>query len=129
MPVFPALALGGGCTAFILRLLQWRTGFEPDTGLPVPGTPFGVLTAALVLLAMVACILLRKSCRRKRAYASLPGGLLHRRGRPSDPGGGRRILMAVSGLADLAAGMGVQALPGMVQSASVSQREQLLLGL
>ena len=41
----PLLAvLGGGC-AFLLRLWQNRTGFEADTGLPIPGAPAGAALA------------------------------------------------------------------------------------
>ena len=127
--VFPALALGGGCTAFILRLLQWRTGFEPDTGLPIPGTPFGVATAVLALLAMAACILLRKKLPEEKEGTPLfPAGFSTGEAGLLTLAVAGIFLMAVSGLADLAAGMGVQALPGMAQSATVSQREQLLLG-
>lgn len=51
-------ALAGGAAAFALRFAQVRTGFEQDTGLPVPGNffaaalpaVFAVLAAALVLL-------------------------------------------------------------------------------
>jgi len=34
---FPVISLAGGAAAFLLRLMQNRTGFEADTGLPVPG--------------------------------------------------------------------------------------------
>jgi len=48
----PAVPLAGGAVAFFLRLLQNRTGYEPDTGLPVPGSPFSLLVPlALILLA------------------------------------------------------------------------------
>ena len=44
---FPLLALVGGGAAFILRLLQRRTGFEADTGLPIPGNPYALLLVGL----------------------------------------------------------------------------------
>lgn len=127
--VFPILALGGGCAAFVLRLLQWRTGFEPDTGLPIPGTPFGVLTAALAALVMVLCVLLRK-----KLPAETEGTPLFPAGFAADPGiltlaVAGVFLMAAAGLADIAAGMGVQALPGMADLSAVSRREQLILGM
>ena len=43
------LSVGGGCAAFVLRLLQLHTGFEIATGLPIPGNP-----AALILLLLLA---------------------------------------------------------------------------
>lgn len=50
----PVLILGGGACAFLLRLMEIRTGFESATGLPVPGTVWRYLLAAvLVLLAAV----------------------------------------------------------------------------
>lgn len=49
---FPALALAGGAAAFVLRLLQVRTGFEAETGLPIPGNPWGL--ALIVLLFLLA---------------------------------------------------------------------------
>ena len=127
--VFPILALGGGCAAFVLRLLQWRAGFEPDTGLPIPGTPFGAATAALAVLTMAACFLLRK-----KLPADKEGTPLFPAGFATGEAGLLTLvvagvfLMAAAGLADVAAGMGVQALPGMAQSSAVSQREQLILG-
>ena len=50
----PLLALVGGVAAFVLRLLQNRTGFEAATGLPVPGNVPGlVLVALLAVLALM----------------------------------------------------------------------------
>lgn len=48
-------ALGGGA-AFVLRLLQNRTGFEPDTGLPVPGS-FAAIALMALLLGLGAVLL------------------------------------------------------------------------
>ena len=128
--VFPALALGGGCAAFILRLLQQRTGFEPDTGLPIPGTPFGVATAVLTLLAIVACILLRQKLPKEQEGTPLfPAGFSTGDAGLLTLAVAGVFLMAAAGLADLAAGLGVQSFPGMAQNATVSQREQLLLGI
>lgn len=50
----PAAALAGGVLCFLLRLAQNRTGFEPDTGLPVAGNAFAIaLPAALAVTAAV----------------------------------------------------------------------------
>lgn len=51
-PYLPAVPLMGGAAAFALRLLQNRTGFEQDTGLPIPGNLFARLVPlALIVLA------------------------------------------------------------------------------
>lgn len=54
--ILPLTAVLGGVTAFILRLLQRHTGFESDTGLPIPGNPAGILL--VVLLAALAAVLI-----------------------------------------------------------------------
>lgn len=57
--LWPWLALAGGCGAFLPRWAQLRFGFEADTGLPVPGDPWGVvlpvLLAALAILFLALC--------------------------------------------------------------------------
>lgn len=55
---FPALALAGGAAAFVFRLLQVRTGFEADTGLPIPGNPWGLILIVLLVLVAAALALL-----------------------------------------------------------------------
>ena len=127
--VFPVLALGGGCAAFVLRLLQWRVGFEPDTGLPVPGAPFGAATALLTVLVLVLSGLLSRRLPKEtegtplfpQGFSTAEAGLL-------TLAVAGVFLMAVSGLADMAAGLGVQGLPGMAALSAVSRREQLILG-
>ena len=57
---FPVLAFGGGAAAFVLRLLQNRTGFEAATGLPVPGNLWGILLAALLAVTAVFNLLLTR---------------------------------------------------------------------
>ena len=127
--VFPILALGGGCAGFALRLLQWHTGFELDTGLPVPGTPYGVLTAVLAAAAMVLCFLLRKKLPEEKEGSPLfPDGFS-----TSDAGLLTLVvagvfLMAAAGLADMAAGLGIQGLPGMDALSASFRREQLIQG-
>lgn len=102
----PALAVLGGAAAFLLRLLQNRTGFEAETGLPVPGNVPGLaLIALLVLLAAVTCVLVGK----------LPGEQS-----PAFPADFSTtepkllvlpvmgvLLIALSGLLDLAQGLGI----------------------
>ena len=63
MKRFSASILGVcfGAAGFVLRLLQNRTGFEPDTGLPVPGN---IPALALpVLLVLAAVVLYLAACR------------------------------------------------------------------
>ena len=57
----PLLALVGGVAAFVLRLLQNRTGFEAATGLPIPGNAPGLaLVALLAVLALAFLLLVRR---------------------------------------------------------------------
>ena len=39
---WPLMAVIGGAGAFVLRLLQRSTGFEADTGLPIPGNLYAL---------------------------------------------------------------------------------------
>ena len=55
----PAVALGAA--GFAVRFLQNRTGFEPDTGLPVPGNIPAILLPVLLVLA--AAVLYLAACR------------------------------------------------------------------
>lgn len=45
----PLTAVVGGGAAWALRLLQNRTGFEADTGLPIPGNLAGIALALLLV--------------------------------------------------------------------------------
>ena len=53
----PLTAVLGGAAAWVLRLLQDHTGFEPDTGLPIPGNLAGLALAALLIGLGVALII------------------------------------------------------------------------
>lgn len=56
----PFAALAGGLIALALRALQNKTGFEPETGLPIPGTPAAVaLVLVLIALALIFLLLIR----------------------------------------------------------------------
>ncbi len=58
--LLPLAAAAGGAAALVLRLLQNKTGFDPATGLPIPGNAPGIALAAfLVLLAAALCLLTR----------------------------------------------------------------------
>ena len=56
----PLLSVTGGAGCFILRLLQNRTAFEPDTGLPIPGHPLSILLPAVLVLLAAAVLLLAR---------------------------------------------------------------------
>ena len=128
--VFPILALGGGCAAFVLRLLQWRTGFEPDTGLPIPGTPFGAATAVLAAAVLAICFLLRKKLPEEAEGAPVfPAGFSVTEPAILTLAVTGVFLMAAAGLADIAAGMGIQGLPGAELSSAAASREHLILGV
>lgn len=58
--LLPLVSVAGGAAALVLRLLQNKTGFEPATGLPVPGSAPGLALAALLaVLAAALCLLAR----------------------------------------------------------------------
>lgn len=60
--LLPVLAVAGGAAAFLLRLLQNRTGFEWDTGLAIPGNlPGTALILLFVVLAAAFFLLGRKT--------------------------------------------------------------------
>ena len=102
----PLTAVLGGAAAWVLRLLQNNTGFEADTGLPIPGNPAGLALAVLLIglgAALAAgCFLLPKEedpgPALPRDFDTANTGLL------TVPMCGV-FLMALSGLADLAEGL------------------------
>ena len=55
--LWPLLAVIGGGAAFVLRLLQRGTGFEADTGLPIPGNPYAVLLVIWFVVVAAGCLL------------------------------------------------------------------------
>ena len=71
----PLTALLGGGAAFALRMLQNSTGFEPDTGLPIPGNIAGTaLLALLIALAAAILWLARQLPQEEPGAASFPSG-------------------------------------------------------
>lgn len=136
----PLTAVLGGAAAWVLRLLQNNTGFEADTGLPVPGDLAGlalvVLLAGLGAALAATALLLPKEedpgPSLPRDFDTANTGLL------TVPMCGV-FLMALSGLADLAEG--ARLLPGGLVSSrhaiygillagglGYSARGQLLMG-
>ena len=55
---FTLLTVGGSIVCFLLRFLQNRCGFEPDTGLPIAGSPHSFLLPGVLLLLTAAAFLL-----------------------------------------------------------------------
>lgn len=65
------LTVIGGLVCFILRFLQNRYGFEPDTGLPIAGSLYSfLLPGALLLIAAAALLLCRRLPRGKEPACS-----------------------------------------------------------
>ena len=140
--VLPLVAVAGGAAAFVLRLLQNRTGFEAETGLVIPGNLFGLaLVVLLVVLAAAVLVLSR----------GLPGRSENAPAFPADfsvedpkqlvlPVAGA-FLVALAGLADLFEGLTSRNLLTQMRAAAdpyglaaaetalFSARIQLILGL
>ena len=58
--LWPLLAAIGGVGAFLLRLLQRSTGFEVDTGLPIPGNLYAILLVAWFVVLAAVCLLVAR---------------------------------------------------------------------
>ncbi len=132
--LLPLAAGVSGIAAFVLRLVQYRTGFEADTGLPVPGHPAGIaLVVLLVAMAAVLAVLARKLPAGSPAFpadfstADVNALMLPMAG---------VFLMGLSGAMELLSGIGILGggveLPGIGTLALVSvpgSRQMLLTGL
>lgn len=137
----PLTALLGGAAAYVLRMLQNRTGFEPDTGLPIPGNPAGMaLAALLVLLAAAFFFLIRRLPQEEAGEFVFPADFsTDKPGLLAVPMAGV-FLIALSGLVDLSECLGVlpegigfsqHALYGVLREGGMgfSPRGQALLGI
>lgn len=105
---FPLAAVAGGAAALVLRLLQNRTGYEPDTGLPIPGNVPGMALALLLAaLAVTLLFLVRLLPREGENGPSFPEDFRARNpGLLALPIAGI-FLMAASGVLDLLLGAGL----------------------
>lgn len=56
----PLAAILGGGIAFALRLAQNRTGFSPETGLPIPGNLPGLLLLIALAASAAVCFILSR---------------------------------------------------------------------
>ena len=70
--LWPLLAAAGGAGAFLLRLLQRSTGFESDTGLPVPGNLYAVLLVIWFVVLAAVCLLAARAGCVVRVFCGLP---------------------------------------------------------
>lgn len=105
----PLAALLGGAAAFVLRLLQDKTGFEADTGLPVRGNLAGLaLIVLLVGLTVVFWFLGRRlPAEDPESPPEFPLDFSSGNTALLSVTVGGVALMALSGLADIAEGLGV----------------------
>lgn len=138
----PLTAALGAAAAWVLRLLQNHTGFEADTGLPVPGDPATLALAALLALLGIALLLTARLLPAEED----PGPVLPR-DFSTDSAGLLTLpmcgvfLIALSGAADLAEGLRLLPAEGIVSSRHAiygilragglgySPQNQLLLGV
>lgn len=115
----PLLAVLGGAAAFCLRLWQNRTGFESDTGLPIPGAPAGVvLPVFLAAIAVVLLLLVRRLPREADGDCLLPRDFSVEDSRLLFLPVAGILLMAAAGLADLYEGFGLGSLLAQLQAAA-----------
>lgn len=105
----PLLAVLGGAAALILRLWQNATGFEADTGLPIPGAPAGtVLAVFLLVMAVLLFLLVRRLPREPESGTPLlPRDFATENPRLLVLPVCGILLIALSGLADLFEGLGL----------------------
>ena len=140
--LWPLLAAIGGVGAFLLRLLQRSTGFEVDTGLPIPGNLYAILLVAwFVVLAAVCLLAARPLLPADREDPPLfPAGFSVASPGLLTPAVMGLFLLAASGVLDLLFGFsGASALTGSGETVTVfvtaqgsqlfSGREHLVVGL
>lgn len=105
--LIPALSVAGGAAALVLRLVQVRTGFEADTGLAISGNPAGMALAALLILLAAVFLALGWSLPRKSDKLTFPAAFPVPESTLLLPIVAGALLMALSGLADIAMGLGL----------------------
>ena len=106
--LLPLLAVLGGAAALLLRVWQNATGFEPDTGLPIPGAPAGtVLTVFLLVMAVLLFLLVRRLPKETENAPLLPRDFATEDSRLLALPVAGVLLIALSGLADLYEGLGL----------------------
>lgn len=105
---FPLLALAGGAAALVLRLAQRATGFEADTGLPVPGNVPAVALAVWFPVLAAVCILAARVWLPAEGEDSplFPDGFSTASAGLLTPAVTGIFLLAASGALDLVSGLG-----------------------
>jgi len=140
--VLPLAAVVGGAVAFVLRLLQNRTGFEPETGLAVPGNLFGIaLVVLLIVLAAGVLVLARAWPGKGECVPVFPADFSVEDPRQLTLPVAGAFLIALAGLADVFEGLTSGNLLAQMRAAAdpyglsaaemplFSSRVQLILGL
>ena len=103
----PLAAVLGGAAAFVLRLLQNTTGFEEETGLPIPGNLAGTALMVLLIAGAAALVWLARQLPGQEEEPFFPAEFaVESAGLLTLPVCGV-FLIALSGAADLAEAMGV----------------------
>lgn len=109
--MLPLTAVLGGAAAFVLRLVQNRTGFESATGLPIPGNAAGAALAVLLaVLAVPLLLLVRQLPRETEQGPAFPAAFSTGDAKLLTLPVTGVFLMALSGLADLYEGLGLGSL-------------------
>lgn len=135
----PLAAVLGGAAAFVLRLLQNTTGFEEETGLPIPGNLAGTALMVLLIAGAAALVWLARQLPGQEEEPFFPAEFaVESAGLLTLPVCGV-FLIALSGLADLAEALGVLTLPqlsrhmlyGVLREGGLgfSKQGQILLGV
>ena len=108
-----------GAAAFLLRLWQRCTGFEYDTGLPIPGTPAGPALAVFLLASAIGMVVLfRRLPGEKTSASALPQDFSANTPRLLVLPVTGVLLIAAAGLADLYEGFGLGNLIGQFLAAA-----------
>ncbi len=128
--LIPLTALAGGAAALALRLLQLKTGYEADTGLPAPGSGIALAVLLAILAAVLVLFSLRLPAEAKdgpvfpRDFATENTGLL-----ALTVAG--LFLIAASGALDIFAGAASNDIPqeeGLVTLFILTPQVRILLG-
>ena len=128
--LIPLTALAGGAAALALRLLQLKTGYEADTGLPAPGSGIALAVLLAILAAVLVLFSLRLPAEAKdgpvfpRDFATENTGLL-----ALTVAG--LFLIAASGALDIFAGAASSDIPqeeGLVTLFILTPQVRILLG-
>lgn len=117
--MLPLTAVLGGAAAFVLRLIQQHTGFEAETGLPIPGNPAGTALAGLLAaMAVLLLLLVRQLPQEAESGPAFPDAFMTDDGKFLTLPVMGVFFTALSGLADLLEGLGMGSLMTLLSSAA-----------